>query len=103
MHWALKPQHHVTESCQHKYLHVLSFYHDVDLGLPFLDEEGAPESQAFIRTVLLHELPKSTHKAPTCCPFGSHLYDLTVTEIVKIIFSTDYTTSLESPVKYLFT
>ena len=56
---------------------VIFLYHDVNLGLPFLDDEGPPKSQAFITIVLLHGFPHTAHKTLVSCPpAGFDLDDL---------------------------
>lgn len=52
-------------------------YHNVDFSFPFLDEEGASQSQAFIRVVSVKNIPQSCHKTVDPCPLlGPHLQDL---------------------------
>lgn len=52
-------------------------YHNVDFSAPFLDEEGASQSQAFIRVVSVKNVPQSGHKTVGPCPLlGPHLQHL---------------------------
>lgn len=52
-------------------------YHNVDFSFSLLDEEGASQSQAFIRVVGVKNFPQSCHKTVDPCPLpGPHLQDL---------------------------
>lgn len=57
--------------------HFCVIYHDVDFSFPFLDDEGASQSQAFIRVVTFKSLPQGRHQTVASCSLlGPHLYDL---------------------------
>lgn len=49
----------------------------MNFSFPFLDDEGATQSQAFIRVVSLKSFPQSCHQTLDPRPLlGSHLQDL---------------------------
>lgn len=59
------------------FLEFFFFYHDVDLGFPFLDDKSPSKSNAFITIVFLHSLPHTAYETVLSCPpAGSDLYDL---------------------------
>lgn len=58
-------------------MHSVSIYHNVDFSLPFLDEEGASQSQAFIRVMSFKSRPQRGHQTVASCSLLSpNLYDL---------------------------
>lgn len=54
-----------------------NIHHDVNFSFPFLDDEGASQSQAFIRVVTFKSLSQRRHKTMSSCSLlGPHLYNL---------------------------
>lgn len=52
-------------------------HHDVDFSFPFLDDEGASQSQAFVGVVTFKSVPQGRHKTVASRSLlGPHLYDL---------------------------